>query len=186
MADDRRSYPSSGARRSSTSQSTSRVRNRWSSPVCDQRNHDPEKTSQQQFRRATDINHIVKRALRGEPPGLVNRQTPLYGDFSHASDLESAMERVQAAEAHFESLPVGVRSLADNDPVKLLAMLDSGEKATLEALRDAGLGIELGPSYLDEEGPIDTSTEGARMPGEKGNEGGNKETTSDDRKEGAR
>ena len=66
-----------------------------------------------------DINLIVERARRGIMP-ITNPAIPQFGDFSDVPDYQTAFERVQAAQAAFDSLPAAVRRRFDNDPALLL------------------------------------------------------------------
>lgn len=93
--------------------------------------------TKQSFRDACDINNIVDQHRKTGLITHVNDKTPLYGDFSEANDLHTAMERVSAAEASFDALPSAVRAAAENNPVRFLEMLDDEDQAKL--LAKAGL-----------------------------------------------
>lgn len=96
--------------------------------------------TKQSFRDQCDINVIVEKHRRTGLITHVNNRTPLYGDFSKATDLQSAIERVHAAEDSFDALPSGVRAAAENSPVRFLEMLDN--PAEVELLEKAGLTLD--------------------------------------------
>ena len=81
---------------------------------------------------ACDINLIVERARRGIMP-ITNPAIPQFGDFSDVPDYQTAFERVQAAQAAFDSLPAAVRRRFDNDPALLLNFLND-ERNKAEAV----------------------------------------------------
>lgn len=73
----------------------------------------------------------------------VNPQTPLYGDFTSARDLQSQMESYQAASHSFAVLPAEVRAAANNDMIQYVTMIeDPSSDDGRQALADAGLEIE--------------------------------------------
>lgn len=103
-------------------------------------NINDELMTQQHMKDQTDINRIVKRhASTGLWDHLSNRM-PLYGDFSEATDLHEAMNRVDDAWDTFNELPPRVRSACDNDPRKLLAMLAIEDGC--KVLEEAGFPFE--------------------------------------------
>ena len=81
---------------------------------------------------------LARQVLEGER--LV--PTPVYRDTtSDPQGLQDALDRIDAAQDAFESLPAAVRLKADNNMVKLEAMLATEDG--LQELVDAGL--DLGP-----------------------------------------
>lgn len=94
-----------------------------------------EHTTQQQYREDTDVNVIIRKAIKtGEP--LPFKPGGTYGDFSILKDYQSALAMITDAQEAFEGLPAKVRNRFDNDPGKLVAFL-ADEKNYQE-------GIDLG------------------------------------------
>lgn len=91
----------------------------------------------------TSISHIVAQFEATGIPPKVAFSEPLYGDFSDAEALHSAMNRVKAAQAEFDALPARLRRAAENNPVQFLAMVQDSDG--IEILREAGLEIEGAP-----------------------------------------
>lgn len=112
-----------------------------------------------QFRDAADVNLIVKRGLKRDgsfdmsalPPG--SRQPGMYGDFTKATDYQSALNAVIKMRQDFNKLKPEVRFKFDNDPAKLVAFLDD-PKNEEEAIK---LGILPKPKI---ETRIDENPEG--------------------------
>lgn len=77
----------------------------------------------------------------GTRPRITASQ-PLYGDFRSSRHLQDMQEAYQSAAAHFGLLPASVRDVADNNMIKYVQMVESGDEATLQLLVDAGLQIE--------------------------------------------
>lgn len=99
--------------------------------------------TKQANRNETNINLMVARYKKTGMFQNLNPREPKYGDFSEATSLEEAFNRVKEAERSFMQLPAQVRALAQNDPVTLLEMLaDEGATA---ALVKAGLPIVAPP-----------------------------------------
>jgi len=91
----------------------------------------------------TNINLMVGRYMKTGVFTNINPREPKYGDFSEATSLEDAFNRVQAANREFMALPAKVRALAQNNPITLLEMLaDEGATA---ALIEAGLPVKTPP-----------------------------------------
>lgn len=90
----------------------------------------------QSHRDAADINILVKRfGVTGNFPKP--NIEPIYGDFTHADDLHSALQRVHRAQEAFMTLPAKTRGRFNNDPVELLDFLDRPEN--WEEARSLGL-----------------------------------------------
>lgn len=84
-----------------------------------------------------DINNIVKRYLRtGELPQVVQG---VYADVSQLSDLATAMEIVDQADAAFMALPAEIRREFDNDPRKLVEF--AADPSNLERAYELGLAV---------------------------------------------
>jgi len=84
----------------------------------------------------SNINNIVKAfGLTGKLPVLPN--LPEYGDFTDApTDYRDALNRIEAAEAAFMTVPATVRAKFDNDAA---IFFDAVHKATKEQLAEWGL-----------------------------------------------
>lgn len=83
----------------------------------------------------TDINTIASQWLRTGNIDHLNKNTPIYGDFSSATDYMEALNAVRQAEDHFALLSAELRELCDNDPAKLLELAETEEgRAQIEAL----------------------------------------------------
>lgn len=94
--------------------------------------------TQQHFKDQCTVSKIVKRF---QTTGIIasNSREPLYGDFSQATDLHTAMNLVIEAETSFMALDAHIRAAADNDPQKFLEMLATDEGC--EKLRAEGLEL---------------------------------------------
>lgn len=117
------------------------------------------------MRDRVSIREIVKRATGGAPITHLNPQQPLYGDFTETGDLREIFERARLAEEAFESLPAEVRKAADNDPARLVEMVEAGDVAALEA---AGVRF----TSEDESPPAEPPTKGAEPARQAANKAG--------------
>lgn len=90
--------------------------------------------TQQHFKEECDINTIVKRfGISGVVPGAA--RMPEYGDFTAATDYQTALNSVLEAQAEFMKLPAHVRKAFDNDPQQLLEFVsDDANRAEAEKL----------------------------------------------------
>lgn len=131
----------------------------------------------QEFTADADINNIMKRYLATGVIPHVAKGQPFYGDFTEATDFQDCLTRVEEATDAFMRLPSSVRSLCENDPANLLAML--GTEQGTNDLVDAGLALqlELPPEGTEGEAPPQEAPSGppANQPPGGGTEG---ETTS--------
>lgn len=113
----------------------------------------------QEFKEECDIRTIVRRWERSGVAPMLNRQQPLFGDFTMATDLKTAMDQVAEAEAQFQALPSRVRDLVDNDPVALVELVQAG--GSDELLEALGLKLVDTPDELPAESkPPEPPTEG--------------------------
>lgn len=105
--------------------------------------------TKQSFKDACDINLIMKRHAAGDQVFHLNAKNPVYGDFTDANDLHVTMNRVKDAEAQFAALPAAVRAACDNQPAKLLHLIEDPDQALILA--------ELGATELVEalHGPLE-------------------------------
>jgi len=81
-----------------------------------------ESRAKQSFKDQCDINIIVRAHASGHEVTHLNPNTPQYGDFSAATDLQDQLNGVMAAQAEFDALPSAVRAAAENNPVRFLEM----------------------------------------------------------------
>lgn len=84
--------------------------------------------TQQQFRDECDVNYIIEHFQDPARPSLVQPsvpRVPLFGDFSQIPDVRSAHAIFQRAEAEFSALPADVRAKFDNNPVSMMAFLET-------------------------------------------------------------
>jgi len=97
--------------------------------------------TKQSFKDDCDINVITAQYVRTGLLSHVNRQVPIYGDFSQATDLHTSKLLVQRADEEFMELDAHIRAVAENDPVKFLELLASEEGA--RELQAAGLELAI-------------------------------------------
>lgn len=108
------------------------------------RSLDDSRGANQDDAQSTDINRIVAQYAKNGTLPIVNRGTPLYGDFTTPTDIHSVREAVNQAEDRFDQLPASVRTAANNDWVTFLEMFN--DETGRETLEDAGLQITDAPS----------------------------------------
>lgn len=93
--------------------------------------------TKQSFKDETNINKIMgKWRQTGNIPNTT-LQRPVYGDFTNAEDYMTSLNQVKEAQEIFDSLPHRVRRACDNDPAKLIALVEDPENE--EMLRELGL-----------------------------------------------
>lgn len=80
-------------------------------------NQDPSRVDKSQ-QKASDVNHVVKRYLRGEQ--IYGRGPGTYGDFTNIPDYGDALLKIQKVQDDFLALPSDIRGYFDNDPEKLI------------------------------------------------------------------
>jgi len=105
---------------------------------------DPSRAIQSQKDQA-DINTIVRQfGLTGKLPVVPN--LPEYGDFTDAPrDYRDALNRIEAAEAAFMTVPPKVRAQFANDPA---VFFDAVHNATKEQLQEWGLAPNPAPTQV--------------------------------------
>lgn len=104
----------------------------------------PSKTIQS-MRDDCDVNLIVKRHASTGLWSHLAPTEPIYGDFTQATDLQTAIERVDQAEASFMELPAAVRQRCLNDPVEFLKLI-AAEDTFAELVK---LGLPVADTYVD-------------------------------------
>lgn len=92
--------------------------------------------TKQSFKKACDINLIVKTYTETGITTHLNRAEPHYG-FAPAIDFREALHLVRDAQGKFDDLSSDVRAAFDNDPARLMEFLDSDP--TTAQLRAMGL-----------------------------------------------
>lgn len=105
---------------------------------------EPSRTRQDQKDQA-DINTIVRAfGVTGKLPVIPN--LPEYGDFTEAPrDYRDALERIQAAEEAFMSIPAKTRALFNNSAVDFF---DAVHTATPDQLKEWGLTNPEAPTQV--------------------------------------
>lgn len=99
--------------------------------------------TRQAFKDETDINRILG---KWRTTGVVlhaNVGTPVYGDFTKASDYMTSLNSLMEAQALFASMPARVRKECENNPAKLIALIENPENADL--LQELGLKNPVSP-----------------------------------------
>lgn len=85
-----------------------------------------------------DVNKIV---AKFQKDGSLERFNAVrqgrYGDFSGAMDYLTALSRIRDIDRRFEDLPSNIRNHFDNDPAKMLEVVE--DPARHEELRELGL-----------------------------------------------
>lgn len=96
-------------------------------------NSEPSLTKQE-FEQQTNINNILKNYKFTGTITMINRKSPLYGDFTSVSDFKTALDRVNEAQQDFLTLPAKVRARFNHNPAELIAFLadKENEKEALE------------------------------------------------------
>lgn len=82
--------------------------------------------TQQSFKDECNVNIIVERYTKtglwssSLKPGS---RVPMFGDFTAAPDFQTCMDKINQAQADFDSLPSRLRKRFNNNPAELLAFL---------------------------------------------------------------
>lgn len=110
--------------------------------------HDPEATAfytvgpsltRQEFAADCDINNIMATYETTGVISHVNQKAPQYLDVTDVPDLAESIRVVQEASAAFMALPAATRREYDNDPIKFVEAIQSGDEATMAKAREWGL-----------------------------------------------
>jgi len=96
---------------------------------------------QQNLHAETDINRIMAKYQKTGLLTHVNTYAGEYGDFSGVPDYKTGLERVQAAEEMFMSLPAKIRDRFNNDPAKFIDFATNPDN--VGDMRDMGLAPPL-------------------------------------------
>jgi len=92
---------------------------------------------QQNLAEETDINRIVAKYQKTGVFTHVSRYAGEYGDFSGVPDYKTGLERIQAADEMFMSLPSKIRDRFGNDPAKFIEF--ATDEKNLDELQKMGL-----------------------------------------------
>jgi phage internal scaffolding protein len=103
----------------------------------------PEPTrTQQQFKKETDINEILRRfGKTGVVPQSI--RPPTYGDFTGVDNYQDAANAIIQAQVAFDELPSSIRREFDNNPALFVDYCS--DPANLPNLRKMGLAPERNP-----------------------------------------
>ena len=85
---------------------------------------DEKSMTEQSHRNKVNINKIIAKYKK---TGLFpqRKDIPTYGDFSNATDYHTMLNKIQAANDDFMSLPSDLRSRFENDAGKLIEFMDN-------------------------------------------------------------
>lgn len=106
------------------------------------------------FKDECDVNHIMRRFEKTGQLPVINRGTPLYGDYSEVPTYQDALNIVERAEQQFAGLPSVVRARFANDPAQFLNFANDPTNA--EEMVKMGLATARTtqtPSKTDEDAP---------------------------------
>lgn len=95
--------------------------------------------TKQEFKDQSDINTILQQ-YQHHPHLLIPTEPQLYGDFSQATDYQSALNSIMDAQQQFLDLPAKVREKFNNDPGQFLDFVHNEEN--LPELVKMGLATE--------------------------------------------
>jgi len=99
---------------------------------------------QQNLQAETDINRIMAKYAKTGQLTHINTAAQAYGDFSDVPDYKSGLERLQAAQDTFMSLPAKLRDHFHNDPGRFIEFASNPEN--IEEMRTLGLAPKLPPA----------------------------------------
>lgn len=80
--------------------------------------------TKQSFREECDINHIMARWIRTGVLDHLAANPPIFGNFDHGMDYQSACNQVIEADRAFDALPSSIRDRFHNDPAELIDFMD--------------------------------------------------------------
>lgn len=88
--------------------------------------------TKQAFKDECDINKILSKYHKTQLLQHVNTHQGSYGDFSHATDYQTALNAVMDAQNSFMELPASLRKHFNNDPSQFVSFV-SDEKNRAQA-----------------------------------------------------
>lgn len=121
----------------------------------------------QAFKGASDIHAIMRKYQSTGDVAVLLQRRPAdarYGDFSGPDDYMLALARVREAERLFEELPSDVRVAVDNDPAKLLALVNDPSPEALAQCAKLGLIPESVVAAPEVPAPVAPATPAAVAP----------------------
>lgn len=84
---------------------------------------------------ALDVNVILGRYIRTGDISAFNQRPGRFGDFSNVEDYHACLNKVNAANEAFQSLPAKIRDHFKNDPAELLtAAFDPARESEFRSL----------------------------------------------------
>lgn len=92
---------------------------------------------QQHLAQETDINRIMSKYQKTGLLTHVSRYAGQYGDFSMVPDYKTGLERIQASQEMFMSLPSSIRDRFNNDPAQFIEFATNPDNQ--EELQNMGL-----------------------------------------------
>lgn len=78
--------------------------------------HQDDGRTKQSFKEECDVNNILKKWLQSGVVQHLATRDPEYGDFSMVDDYQSALMKLDVANASFQSMPAKLREKFHNDP----------------------------------------------------------------------
>lgn len=103
--------------------------------------------TKQSFRDQVNINTIIKKHRRTGMIRHLNAKKPFYGDVSHITDYQTALETVKNAENLFMNMSSEIRERFQNDPQQMIDFLNNVDNRE-EAIK---LGMVLKKPENDEQ-----------------------------------
>jgi len=111
---------------------------------------------QQHLAKETDINYIMSKYQKTGLFTHVNKYAGQYGDFSEVPDYKTGLERVQAADEMFMSLPAKIRDRFFNDPAQFIEFATNPDNLT--EMQEMGLAPKKAQAAV-ERPPLGTKAE---------------------------
>ena len=102
-----------------------------------------ESRTQQQFGEDAKIQNIVKKYDQQGFFDTINRNPAQYGDFTHITDLHSAMDKINEAKDNFMTIPSNIREQFNNDPHEFYTF--ASDENNFDELIDMGLATKTVP-----------------------------------------
>lgn len=100
-----------------------------------QENQESRSLTQQQFKKDTDINNIVKKYRKTGVVDALNKKQPHFGDYSDLPEFQTLQNTITAVNGAFSRLPAETRNQFNNNPQEALDFLaDPKNKEQAEKL----------------------------------------------------
>lgn len=120
-----------------------KLRNRFTPREPTKATDPGESLTQQHFKDETEINHIVRKYLKGHPLPVTTK-TAMFGDFP-SMDFHEMKNAIADIDSQFAALPAKLRGRFKNDPYQLIRWMENPDNAK-EAVK-LGLIPANGPEY---------------------------------------